>query len=144
MAALTLWEATSVPVLQGTSCTGTGKTVLVCSSTAPLWLIYWNTLKTVCSQLYKSSVLYRCMADLSLSLSCFLWKQCVIQCGFCFLSELIKCPPGLVAPKATLTCSKTGKKESCSLTCASKAHYLAGMSPIIWVQSQNTKQTHLK
>uniref|UniRef100_A0A665W8W0 Signal peptide, CUB and EGF-like domain-containing protein 2 n=1 Tax=Echeneis naucrates TaxID=173247 RepID=A0A665W8W0_ECHNA len=42
--------------------------------------------------------------------------------------ELVKCPPGLVAPKATLTCSKTGKKESCSLTCASKAHYLAGMS----------------
>ncbi|TNN73169.1 Signal peptide, CUB and EGF-like domain-containing protein 3 [Liparis tanakae] len=30
-----------------------------------------------------------------------------------------------MAPKATLTCSKTGKKESCSLTCASKAHYLA-------------------
>uniref|UniRef100_A0A8C6UQK6 Signal peptide, CUB domain, EGF-like 3 n=1 Tax=Neogobius melanostomus TaxID=47308 RepID=A0A8C6UQK6_9GOBI len=39
--------------------------------------------------------------------------------------ELVKCPPGLIAPKATLTCSKTGKKESCSLTCASKAHYLA-------------------
>ncbi|KAM8830668.1 signal peptide, CUB and EGF-like domain-containing protein 3 isoform 2-T2 [Synchiropus picturatus] len=39
--------------------------------------------------------------------------------------ELVKCPAGLVAPKATLTCSKTGKKESCSLTCASKAHYLA-------------------
>ncbi|XP_047451313.1 signal peptide, CUB and EGF-like domain-containing protein 3 isoform X1 [Mugil cephalus] len=39
--------------------------------------------------------------------------------------ELVKCAPGLVAPKATLTCSKTGKKESCSLTCASKAHYLA-------------------
>ncbi|XP_038578035.1 signal peptide, CUB and EGF-like domain-containing protein 3 isoform X2 [Micropterus salmoides] len=39
--------------------------------------------------------------------------------------ELVKCLPGLVAPKATLTCSKTGKKESCSLTCASKAHYLA-------------------
>uniref|UniRef100_A0A669B0E9 Signal peptide, CUB and EGF-like domain-containing protein 2 n=1 Tax=Oreochromis niloticus TaxID=8128 RepID=A0A669B0E9_ORENI len=44
------------------------------------------------------------------------------------------CPPGYklhwnkkdcIAPKATLTCSKTGKKESCSLTCASKAHYLA-------------------
>ncbi|KAG7254212.1 hypothetical protein CRUP_024678, partial [Coryphaenoides rupestris] len=33
---------------------------------------------------------------------------------------------GLVAPKATLTCSKTGRKESCSLTCSSKAHYLAG------------------
>ncbi|KAM7411594.1 hypothetical protein PAMA_021537 [Pampus argenteus] len=39
--------------------------------------------------------------------------------------ELVRCPLGLVAPKATLTCSKTGKKESCSLTCASKAHYLA-------------------
>uniref|UniRef100_A0A8C7FSJ0 Signal peptide, CUB and EGF-like domain-containing protein 3 n=1 Tax=Oncorhynchus kisutch TaxID=8019 RepID=A0A8C7FSJ0_ONCKI len=39
--------------------------------------------------------------------------------------ELVKCLPGL-APKTTLTCSKTGKKESCSLTCASKAHYLAG------------------
>uniref|UniRef100_A0A4W5MTA6 Signal peptide, CUB and EGF-like domain-containing protein 3 n=1 Tax=Hucho hucho TaxID=62062 RepID=A0A4W5MTA6_9TELE len=38
--------------------------------------------------------------------------------------ELVKCLPGL-APKTTLTCSKTGKKESCSLTCASKAHYLA-------------------
>ncbi|CAB1336427.1 unnamed protein product [Coregonus sp. 'balchen'] len=44
------------------------------------------------------------------------------------------CPPGYklhwnkkdcIAPKTTLTCSKTGKKESCSLTCASKAHYLA-------------------
>ncbi|KAM6977183.1 signal peptide, CUB and EGF-like domain-containing protein 3 isoform 3-T3 [Aplochiton taeniatus] len=40
-------------------------------------------------------------------------------------TEQVKCLPGLVAPKATLTCSKTGKKESCSLTCASKAHYLA-------------------
>uniref|UniRef100_A0A669ELG9 Signal peptide, CUB and EGF-like domain-containing protein 2 n=1 Tax=Oreochromis niloticus TaxID=8128 RepID=A0A669ELG9_ORENI len=50
--------------------------------------------------------------------------------------EPVKCPPGLVAPKATLTCSKTGKKESCSLTCASKAHYLAGMSPKFRVQSQ--------
>uniref|UniRef100_A0A8C2WPB3 Signal peptide, CUB and EGF-like domain-containing protein 2 n=1 Tax=Cyclopterus lumpus TaxID=8103 RepID=A0A8C2WPB3_CYCLU len=39
--------------------------------------------------------------------------------------ELVKCHLGLMAPKATLTCSKTGKKESCSLTCASKAHYLA-------------------
>uniref|UniRef100_A0AAZ3SBS3 Signal peptide, CUB and EGF-like domain-containing protein 3 n=1 Tax=Oncorhynchus tshawytscha TaxID=74940 RepID=A0AAZ3SBS3_ONCTS len=38
--------------------------------------------------------------------------------------ELVKCLPGL-APKTTLTCSKTGKKESCSLTCASKAHYLS-------------------
>uniref|UniRef100_A0A6Q2Z7U1 Signal peptide, CUB and EGF-like domain-containing protein 3 n=1 Tax=Esox lucius TaxID=8010 RepID=A0A6Q2Z7U1_ESOLU len=38
--------------------------------------------------------------------------------------EMVKCLPGLVAPKTTLSCSKTGKKESCSLTCASKAHYL--------------------
>lgn len=49
----------------------------------------------------------------------------------CFSSELVKCPPGLVAPKATLTCNKTGKKESCSLTCASKAHYLAGRPPAV-------------
>ncbi|XP_061114414.1 signal peptide, CUB and EGF-like domain-containing protein 3 isoform X1 [Conger conger] len=39
--------------------------------------------------------------------------------------ELVKCVSSLVSPKATLTCSKTGKRESCSLTCASKAHYLA-------------------
>ncbi|KAM9446036.1 signal peptide, CUB and EGF-like domain-containing protein 3 isoform 3-T3 [Clarias gariepinus] len=39
--------------------------------------------------------------------------------------EVVKCPSSLVAPKATLSCSKTGKKESCSLTCASKAHYLS-------------------
>uniref|UniRef100_A0A3B3D5J3 Signal peptide, CUB and EGF-like domain-containing protein 3 n=1 Tax=Oryzias melastigma TaxID=30732 RepID=A0A3B3D5J3_ORYME len=44
--------------------------------------------------------------------------------------ELVKCPAGLVAPKATLSCSKAGKKESCSLTCASKAHYLSGMSEL--------------
>uniref|UniRef100_A0A7N8Y8Q3 Signal peptide, CUB and EGF-like domain-containing protein 3 n=1 Tax=Mastacembelus armatus TaxID=205130 RepID=A0A7N8Y8Q3_9TELE len=54
--------------------------------------------------------------------------------------ELVKCPPGLVAPKATLTCSKTGKKESCSLTCASKAHYLAGRTVLVKVQSLNTKE----
>uniref|UniRef100_A0A665W938 Signal peptide, CUB and EGF-like domain-containing protein 2 n=1 Tax=Echeneis naucrates TaxID=173247 RepID=A0A665W938_ECHNA len=36
--------------------------------------------------------------------------------------ELVKCPPGLVAPKATLTCSKTGKKESCSLTSSYRFH----------------------
>uniref|UniRef100_A0A8C4YVU8 Signal peptide, CUB domain and EGF like domain containing 3 n=1 Tax=Gadus morhua TaxID=8049 RepID=A0A8C4YVU8_GADMO len=40
--------------------------------------------------------------------------------------ELVKCPAGLLAPKATLTCSKAGRKESCSLTCSSKAHYLSG------------------
>uniref|UniRef100_A0A8C8A0E6 Signal peptide, CUB and EGF-like domain-containing protein 2 n=1 Tax=Oryzias sinensis TaxID=183150 RepID=A0A8C8A0E6_9TELE len=39
--------------------------------------------------------------------------------------DCIGCPAGLVAPKATLSCSKAGKKESCSLTCASKAHYLS-------------------
>ncbi|XP_022533294.2 signal peptide, CUB and EGF-like domain-containing protein 3 isoform X1 [Astyanax mexicanus] len=39
--------------------------------------------------------------------------------------EVVKCASNLVAPKATLSCSKTGKKESCSLTCASKAHYLS-------------------
>uniref|UniRef100_A0A8C9VFZ1 Signal peptide, CUB and EGF-like domain-containing protein 2 n=1 Tax=Scleropages formosus TaxID=113540 RepID=A0A8C9VFZ1_SCLFO len=40
--------------------------------------------------------------------------------------EQVKCVSSLVSPKATLTCSKAGKKESCALTCASKAHYLAG------------------
>ncbi|KAL6483640.1 hypothetical protein MHYP_G00085120 [Metynnis hypsauchen] len=35
--------------------------------------------------------------------------------------EVVKCASSQVAPKATLSCSKTG----CSLTCASKAHYLA-------------------
>ncbi|RXM93654.1 Signal peptide, CUB and EGF-like domain-containing protein 3, partial [Acipenser ruthenus] len=39
--------------------------------------------------------------------------------------ELVKCLPSWVSPRATLACSKVGKKESCSLTCASKAHYLA-------------------
>lgn len=53
-------------------------------------------------------------------------------------SELVKCPPGLVAPKATLTCSKTGKKESCSLTCASKAHYLAGTRPTVEIQKSKS------
>uniref|UniRef100_A0A8C1KTH4 Signal peptide, CUB and EGF-like domain-containing protein 2 n=1 Tax=Cyprinus carpio TaxID=7962 RepID=A0A8C1KTH4_CYPCA len=42
---------------------------------------------------------------------------------------IVKCTSNLVAPKATLTCSKMGKKESCSLTCASKAHYLSGGQP---------------
>lgn len=55
------------------------------------------------------------------------------------LVELVKCPPGLVAPRTTLTCSRTGKKESCSLTCASKAYYLAGMY-ITPSQGTNTKQ----
>ncbi|KAG7251960.1 hypothetical protein CRUP_016533, partial [Coryphaenoides rupestris] len=46
-----------------------------------------------------------------------LWNECHKK-----LEESLH---GLVAPKATLTCSKTGRKESCSLTCSSKAHYLA-------------------
>uniref|UniRef100_A0A8D0AMV9 Signal peptide, CUB and EGF-like domain-containing protein 3 n=1 Tax=Sander lucioperca TaxID=283035 RepID=A0A8D0AMV9_SANLU len=57
--------------------------------------------------------------------------------------ELVKCPLGLMAPKATLACSKTGKKESCSLTCASKAHYLAGMSPTVSIQSRRKHQTQV-
>ncbi|GLD50070.1 signal peptide, CUB and EGF-like domain-containing protein 3 isoform X2 [Lates japonicus] len=36
-----------------------------------------------------------------------------------------KCPPDWSCTESHLTCSKTGKKESCSLTCASKAHYPA-------------------
>uniref|UniRef100_A0A8C9QZL2 Signal peptide, CUB and EGF-like domain-containing protein 2 n=1 Tax=Scleropages formosus TaxID=113540 RepID=A0A8C9QZL2_SCLFO len=40
--------------------------------------------------------------------------------------ELVKCDRNLASPKATLSCSKTGKKEICSLTCSSKAHYTAG------------------
>uniref|UniRef100_A0A8C2PMU4 Signal peptide, CUB and EGF-like domain-containing protein 2 n=1 Tax=Cyprinus carpio TaxID=7962 RepID=A0A8C2PMU4_CYPCA len=39
--------------------------------------------------------------------------------------EIVKCTSNLVAPIAYLTFSKMGKKESCSLTCASKAHYLS-------------------
>ncbi|XP_028850143.1 signal peptide, CUB and EGF-like domain-containing protein 3 isoform X3 [Denticeps clupeoides] len=39
--------------------------------------------------------------------------------------ELVKCIPSLASPKATLTCIKTGNKDTCSLTCASKAHYLS-------------------
>lgn len=41
-------------------------------------------------------------------------------------SELVKCLPGSVPPRATLTCNKTGKKDSCALTCASKARFLPG------------------
>nr|XP_021136801.1 signal peptide, CUB and EGF-like domain-containing protein 3 isoform X3 [Columba livia] len=48
-------------------------------------------------------------------------KDCVA--GAC-PSELLKCLPGSVPPRATLTCNKTGKKDSCALTCASKAHFL--------------------
>ncbi|XP_076132837.1 signal peptide, CUB and EGF-like domain-containing protein 3 [Alosa pseudoharengus] len=39
--------------------------------------------------------------------------------------EVVKCVSSAVQPKATLICSKSGNKESCALTCASKAHYLA-------------------
>lgn len=41
-------------------------------------------------------------------------------------SELVKCLPGSVPPRATLTCNKTGKKDSCALTCTSKARFLPG------------------
>uniref|UniRef100_A0A674DZZ3 Signal peptide, CUB and EGF-like domain-containing protein 3 n=1 Tax=Salmo trutta TaxID=8032 RepID=A0A674DZZ3_SALTR len=59
--------------------------------------------------------------------------------------ELVKCLPGL-APKTTLTCSKTGKKESCSLTCASKAHYLAGSCNLSCLRQRMEKQvkTYIK
>uniref|UniRef100_A0A663MDZ6 Signal peptide, CUB and EGF-like domain-containing protein 3 n=1 Tax=Athene cunicularia TaxID=194338 RepID=A0A663MDZ6_ATHCN len=40
--------------------------------------------------------------------------------------ELVKCLPGSVPPRATLTCNKTGKKDSCALTCASRARFLPG------------------
>ncbi|XP_005988472.1 signal peptide, CUB and EGF-like domain-containing protein 3 [Latimeria chalumnae] len=39
--------------------------------------------------------------------------------------ELVKCLPNSASARATLTCNKSGKKESCSLTCASKARFLA-------------------
>ncbi|KAL8178953.1 UNVERIFIED_CONTAM: Signal peptide, CUB and EGF-like domain-containing protein 3, partial [Gekko kuhli] len=38
--------------------------------------------------------------------------------------ELVICLTGPVSPWATLTCNKNGKKDSCSLTCASKARFL--------------------
>lgn len=41
-------------------------------------------------------------------------------------SELEICLAGTVSPRAILTCNKNGKKESCSLTCASKARFLPG------------------
>lgn len=119
MAASTPWGATSVPVHPGSSCTGTEKTVLVCGSTAPLWPTHWITPSVSLSALFINTVWFN---------------------HFVLPSELVKCPPGLIAPKATLTCSKTGKKESCSLTCASKAHYLAGMSLPVRVKSQNRTQ----
>uniref|UniRef100_A0A8D2KZE9 Signal peptide, CUB and EGF-like domain-containing protein 3 n=1 Tax=Varanus komodoensis TaxID=61221 RepID=A0A8D2KZE9_VARKO len=42
--------------------------------------------------------------------------------------ELVICLAGAVSPRATLTCNKNGKKDSCSLTCASKARFLPGRS----------------
>uniref|UniRef100_A0A672NZU9 Signal peptide, CUB domain, EGF-like 3 n=1 Tax=Sinocyclocheilus grahami TaxID=75366 RepID=A0A672NZU9_SINGR len=61
-----------------------------------------------------------------------LWFKCKCQrllLVLYFINEryvlIVKCTSSLLAPKATLTCSKMGKKESCSLTCASKAHYLS-------------------
>lgn len=68
--------------------------------------------------------------------------ECVILCVLP-PSELVKCPPGLVAPKATLTCNKTGKKESCSLTCASKAHYLAGRPPAVGPKRGNPQSLQM-
>lgn len=41
-------------------------------------------------------------------------------------SELVKCLSGSVPPRATLTCNKMGKKDSCALTCASKARFQPG------------------
>ncbi|XP_010130137.1 PREDICTED: signal peptide, CUB and EGF-like domain-containing protein 3, partial [Buceros rhinoceros silvestris] len=46
--------------------------------------------------------------------------------GLTHCGELVKCLPGSVPPRATLTCNKTGKKDSCALTCASKARFLPG------------------
>uniref|UniRef100_A0A669QGL2 Signal peptide, CUB and EGF-like domain-containing protein 3 n=1 Tax=Phasianus colchicus TaxID=9054 RepID=A0A669QGL2_PHACC len=40
--------------------------------------------------------------------------------------ELVKCLAGSVPPRATLTCNKTGKKDSCALTCSSKARFQPG------------------
>lgn len=38
------------------------------------------------------------------------------------------CLAGTISPRATLTCNKNGKKDSCSLTCSSKARFLPGKS----------------
>lgn len=38
----------------------------------------------------------------------------------------MKCLPGSVPPRATLTCNKMGKKDSCALSCTSKARFLPG------------------
>ncbi|KAM4699458.1 signal peptide, CUB and EGF-like domain-containing protein 3 isoform 3-T3 [Discoglossus pictus] len=35
--------------------------------------------------------------------------------------ELMKCPPVITSPRASLTCSRNGKKDTCSLSCISKA-----------------------
>uniref|UniRef100_A0A8D2P233 Signal peptide, CUB domain and EGF like domain containing 3 n=1 Tax=Zosterops lateralis melanops TaxID=1220523 RepID=A0A8D2P233_ZOSLA len=38
------------------------------------------------------------------------------------------CLPGSVPPRATLTCNKMGKKDSCALSCTSKARFLPASS----------------
>uniref|UniRef100_A0A670J9E5 Signal peptide, CUB domain and EGF like domain containing 3 n=1 Tax=Podarcis muralis TaxID=64176 RepID=A0A670J9E5_PODMU len=45
-------------------------------------------------------------------------KDCIGECR----KGLRSC----LSPRATLTCNKNGKKDSCSLTCASKARFLPG------------------
>lgn len=76
MAASICWGATSVPVHLGSSCTGTGKTVLVCSSTAPLWLIHWHTLS------FPTPVWYAWV--ISLTLSVFFVTSVWFCVGFIF------------------------------------------------------------
>ncbi|XP_063212833.1 signal peptide, CUB and EGF-like domain-containing protein 3 isoform X3 [Chroicocephalus ridibundus] len=49
--------------------------------------------------------------------------QCTCPAG-CKLHWNKKDCIGSVPPRATLTCNKTGKKDSCALTCASKARFL--------------------
>uniref|UniRef100_A0A8C5T0P4 Signal peptide, CUB domain and EGF like domain containing 3 n=1 Tax=Laticauda laticaudata TaxID=8630 RepID=A0A8C5T0P4_LATLA len=46
--------------------------------------------------------------------------------------ELEICLAGTVSPRAILTCNKNGKKESCSLTCASKARFLPDVSRVLF------------
>lgn len=40
--------------------------------------------------------------------------------------EAAKCLPGSNPPQAQLSCIKSGKRETCSLSCSSKAHFQAG------------------
>ncbi|XP_019369696.1 PREDICTED: signal peptide, CUB and EGF-like domain-containing protein 3 isoform X6 [Gavialis gangeticus] len=49
-------------------------------------------------------------------------KDCIA--GACRPSELVKCLVGSASHRATLSCNKNGKKDSCSLTCTSKARFL--------------------